>query len=59
MLLFSIILVIGPIIQEPQIQYLYVLLFMGLGVCFYIPFVYKKISVPGMRKQNFISHWRV
>lgn len=47
-LIFSIYLVIGPIIDSPQIQYLYATLFIVAGVIFYIPFVHLRYVVPGM-----------
>lgn len=38
-LVISIYLVIGPIIDKPQIEYLYAVLFILAGLIFYIPFV--------------------
>ncbi|XP_037800284.1 b(0,+)-type amino acid transporter 1-like [Penaeus monodon] len=47
-LVISIYLVVGPIIDSPQIEYLYASLFILAGLVFYFPFVYFKKSVPGM-----------
>ena len=49
-LLISIYLVVGPIIDSPQIEYLYATLFIVAGLFFYFPFVYLKKSLPGMGK---------
>lgn len=38
-LIISVYLVIGPIIDKPQIEYLYAVLFILAGLVFYIPFV--------------------
>lgn len=38
-LIISIYLVIGPIIDKPQIEYLYALAFIMTGLIFYVPFV--------------------
>lgn len=38
-LIVSIYLVIGPIIDKPQIEYLYALMFILTGLVFYVPFV--------------------
>ena len=40
MLIISCYLVIAPIVDNPQIEYLYSILFMALGALLYIPFVY-------------------
>ena len=37
-------LVIGPIVQDPKIEFLYAFLFVIGGLVFYIPFVYFKIE---------------
>jgi len=47
-LLVSACLVVGPIISDPQLQQLYVLIFIVAGIIFYIPFIYYKKVVPGM-----------
>jgi len=47
-MLTSAILVIGTIASDPQLQQLYVLIFIFAGVIFYIPFVYYKKVLPGM-----------
>lgn len=38
-LIISIYLVIGPIIDKPQIEYMYAVLFILAGLIFYVPFV--------------------
>lgn len=38
-LIISVYLVIGPIIDNPQIEYLYALSFIFTGLIFYVPFV--------------------
>lgn len=38
-LIVSIYLVIGPIIDKPQIEYLYAVMFILAGLIFYVPFV--------------------
>ena len=40
MVLISLYLVIAPIVDNPQIEYLYSILFMLAGAVLYIPFVY-------------------
>ncbi|KAK4288738.1 hypothetical protein Pmani_038253 [Petrolisthes manimaculis] len=47
-LLVSVYLVVGPIIDSPQIEYLYATLFIIAGLVFYFPLVYMKKAVPGM-----------
>ncbi|KAK3893117.1 hypothetical protein Pcinc_003053 [Petrolisthes cinctipes] len=47
-LLVSVYLVVGPIIDSPQIEYLYATLFIIAGLIFYFPLVYMKLAVPGM-----------
>lgn len=37
-------LVVAPIVTDPAIEYFYVLGIMGVGILFYIPFVYYKCS---------------
>ncbi|XP_069113110.1 b(0,+)-type amino acid transporter 1-like [Argopecten irradians] len=44
--LMSIYLVIGPIIQSPQIEFLYAFLFIVGGLIFYIPLVHFKLTIP-------------
>lgn len=51
-LIISIYLVIGPIIDSPKFEYLYATLFILAGLVFYFPFVYFKKSVPGMGKES-------
>ncbi|CAH0553340.1 unnamed protein product [Brassicogethes aeneus] len=47
-LLISIYLIIGPIIDKPTIEYLYAALFILGGMIFYVPFVHYKLRVPFM-----------
>ncbi|XP_068250088.1 b(0,+)-type amino acid transporter 1 isoform X3 [Palaemon carinicauda] len=47
-LIISVYLVIGPIIDSPKFEYLYATLFILAGLVFYFPFVYYRKSVPGM-----------
>ncbi|XP_018327306.1 b(0,+)-type amino acid transporter 1 [Agrilus planipennis] len=47
-LLISIYLVIGPIIDNPTIEYLYAAIFVLSGMIFYVPFVHYKIRIPFM-----------
>lgn len=46
-------LVIGPIVQKPQIEFLYAFLFVIGGLVFYIPFVYFKIHFPCFGKSSY------
>lgn len=39
-------LVVAPIIYDPDIQYLYILLVLMVGFVVYIPFIYYKFSLP-------------
>ncbi|KAK3085920.1 hypothetical protein FSP39_010643 [Pinctada imbricata] len=45
-LVFSIYLVIAPIVQNPRIEFLYAFLFMVAGLVFYFPFVVMRKSLP-------------
>jgi len=47
-LLIAVYLVVAPIIESPQIQYLYATLFIVAGVIFYFPFVHYRKVLPGM-----------
>ncbi|CAG7727161.1 unnamed protein product [Allacma fusca] len=49
-ILMSAFLVIAPVAQEPQIEYLYSGLFIIGGLIFYVPFVHFKWVLPGMEK---------
>ena len=49
-LVISIYLVIGPIIDKPTIEYLYATMFILGGMVFYVPFVHYKLRVPLMGK---------
>ncbi|KAK7076555.1 b(0,+)-type amino acid transporter 1 [Halocaridina rubra] len=51
-LLISLYLVIGPIVDSPQIEYLYATLFIVAGLIFYFPFVYYGKSIPGMPRMT-------
>ena len=48
MLIISVYLVIGPIVDNPKIEYLYATLFILAGFLLYVPFVYYKKVLPGM-----------
>lgn len=48
--LIAIYLVIGPIIESPQIELLYAFLFIIGGLVFYFPFVYFKLKIKGFGK---------
>lgn len=48
--LIAIYLVIGPIIESPQIELLYAFLFIIGGLLFYFPFVYFKLKIKGFGK---------
>ncbi|XP_076321361.1 L-type amino acid transporter sobremesa isoform X1 [Tachypleus tridentatus] len=43
-------LVLAPIIQQPQIEYMYALLFIVSGLIFYVPFVHYKLELRIMDK---------
>lgn len=47
-LIASVYLVLGPIIDDPQIEFLYATLFILAGLIFYFPFVHYKLTLPGM-----------
>ncbi|EFX90440.1 hypothetical protein DAPPUDRAFT_300005 [Daphnia pulex] len=47
-LIISVYLVIGPIVDNPKIEYLYATLFILAGFLLYVPFVYYKKVLPGM-----------
>jgi len=49
-LLASVYLVLGPIIDEPRMEYLYATLFIVAGLLFYIPFVHYKLTIKFMGK---------
>ncbi|XP_071092211.1 b(0,+)-type amino acid transporter 1-like [Haliotis cracherodii] len=50
MLLVSLYLVIAPIVEDPQIEFLYAFLFVMGGLIFYIPLVHFNLKVPGFDK---------
>lgn len=45
-LVFSIYLVIAPIIDNPKMEYVYSIMFMASGALLYVPFVYYKLKLP-------------
>lgn len=47
-LISSVYLVLGPIIDDPQIEFLYAAIFILAGLVFYFPFVHFKLTLPGM-----------
>lgn len=49
-LIISCYLVVAPIIDNPQLEYLYASLFILAGLIFYVPFVYFKIELKIMSK---------
>ena len=49
-LLISVYLVVGPILDAPKLEYVYVLCFLLLGVVVYTPCVFYRRSVPGMKR---------
>lgn len=51
-LIISIYLVVGPIIDTPQIEYMYALLFILAGLIFYVPFVKLGMTPRFMGKSN-------
>lgn len=54
-LIISIYLVIGPIIDNPQIEYLYALSFIFAGLIFYVPFVKFGMTPRFMSESIFIE----
>lgn len=49
-LVISVYLIIGPILDKPTIEYLYATLFILGGMVFYVPFVHYKLRIPFMGK---------
>lgn len=49
-LVISIYLIIGPIVENPTIEYFYAAIFILSGMVFYIPFVHYKMKIPFMGK---------
>lgn len=47
-LLICIYLVIAPFLQNPKVEFLYALAFLGLGALVYIPMVHFKLQIPGL-----------
>ncbi|XP_046580353.1 b(0,+)-type amino acid transporter 1-like [Haliotis rubra] len=54
MLLVSLYLVIAPIVEDPQIEFLYAFLFVVGGLIFYFPLVHFNLKVPGFDK---LTEW--
>ncbi|XP_031339644.1 b(0,+)-type amino acid transporter 1 isoform X1 [Photinus pyralis] len=52
----SIYLIIGPIIDQPTIEYLYAAMFILGGMVFYVPFVHYKVRIPLMGISNHFIH---
>lgn len=48
-------LTIAPIIDKPQIEYLYTILFLLVGVIFYVPFVKRKYAPVFISKYTFMD----
>lgn len=46
-------LVVAPIVTNPVVEYLYVLVALVLGVVVYIPFVYYKVTLSCLGKLTF------
>lgn len=51
----SIFLVLAPLIDEPELEYFYILGFSFIGILVYYPFVYKKMQLPFMGI-NYYTH---
>lgn len=49
-LVVSVYLIIGPIVDKPTIEYLYAAMFILGGMIFYVPFVHYKVRIPFMGK---------
>ncbi|KAF2894538.1 hypothetical protein ILUMI_11632 [Ignelater luminosus] len=47
-LVVSVYLIIGPIVDKPTIEYLYAAMFILGGMIFYVPFVHYKVRIPFM-----------
>ena len=62
MVIISVYLVVAPVVDNPQIEYLYVILLLLAGAVLYIPFVYMGYVFKFMEKVttflqvNFIKH---
>ncbi|CAG7820389.1 unnamed protein product [Allacma fusca] len=48
-LIMAVFLVVAPVVQEPQIEYVYAGSFILFGLVLYVPFVHYKLVIPGMR----------
>ena len=49
-LVFSVYLVLAPIIDNPKIEYVYSICFMLAGAALYVPFVAYRLKMPGIGK---------
>ena len=59
MLIISLYLVIAPIVDNPQIEYLYSIIFMAVGAVLYVPFVYLGYVFKFMDKvTTFLQVWK-
>jgi len=47
-LVFSVFLVIAPIVNDPKVEYLYSMSFMAFGAFLFVPFVSYKMKLPGI-----------
>ncbi|UYV84977.1 SLC7A9 [Cordylochernes scorpioides] len=56
-LIVSLYLVIGPIVEEPHIEYLYASLFIASGLVLYLPFVHFKLNIPGIGSATSFSSY--
>ena len=52
MLVFSIFLVIAPIVDNPKLEYAYSIAFMLFGASLYVPFVKYKLRLPFIGETN-------
>ena len=50
--MISVYLVIGPIVDDPKLEYLYAMAFMVAGAVVYIPFVHFRYVLPGMGEHS-------
>lgn len=54
-LVISVYLIIGPILDKPTIEYLYATFFILGGMVFYVPFVHYKLRIPFMGESPTIT----
>jgi L-type amino acid transporter 9 len=50
--LISVYLVIGPIVDDPKLEYVYAMAFIAAGAVVYVPFVRYRYVLPGMGENN-------